>query len=77
MHTQSSLLLSAILVLAPLITILSFSTTAQIAAAQTPAVQNLAARKDLAYRGSGRFEDEYRGSGRFETAYRGSGRVTV
>lgn len=66
MHTQSSLLLSALLLLAPLIAILSFSPTAQTSAAQY-----------LAYRGSGRVESEYRGSGRVEAEYRGSGRVTV
>lgn len=66
MSTQSTLFLSVLLVLAPFINVLFFSTA--------PAA-------NLAYRGSGRFEtyDEYRGSGRFETydEYRGSGRVTV
>lgn len=65
MSTQSTLFLSVLLVLVPLINSL-FSTA--------PAA-------NLAYRGSGRFEtdDDYRGSGRFETndEYRGSGRVTV
>lgn len=60
MSTQSTLFLSVLLVLVPLINSL-FST---------------ASAANLAYRGSGRFEtnDEYRGSGRFAMAYRGSGR---